>query len=61
MSIHALKVDDAEPESLLVIHRNFDGEHVLEGTTCWCRPEVVEPSDGLDSDAIVEKLERADG
>ena len=61
VSIQALKVDDGEPEGLIVAHRNFDGEHELEGRGCWCRPEVITPDDFRDSEEIVGLLEKADG
>lgn len=56
--IHSVKTDE-EPESALVVHRNFPGQHVFEGTSCWCSPELVKAGD--DVDLAIERLERTDG
>lgn len=58
MSVQALKIDDGA-DGVIVIHRNFSGEHVLEGTSCWCRPVVDDAS--LDAEQITEILEECDG
>lgn len=61
MSVQALKVEDEQPDGVIVVHRNFDGEHVLEGTSCWCRPEVITADSGVDTAEIVANLEGCDG
>lgn len=61
MSVQALKVEDDQPDGVVVVHRRFDGEHVLEGTGCWCRPQIIEADSHIDADAIANELERCDG
>lgn len=57
--IHAFKTAD-EPESRIVIHRNFDGDHDWD-EGCWCRPKVVDADSGADADEIAVELEKPDG
>lgn len=57
MSIQAFKV--ADNSTAIVLHRNFEGEHVWTDS-CWCRPVTV-GMDSLRADSeIVEELERSD-
>jgi hypothetical protein len=58
VTIHAYKVGDED--GVVVVHRNFDGEHE-DSETCWCRPEIITADSEEDANAIVERLEQVDG
>jgi hypothetical protein len=58
VTIHAYKVGDED--GVVVVHRNFDGEHE-DSETCWCRPEILRGDSIESADDIVARLEQVDG
>lgn len=49
--------------ALVIIHRDFEGEHETDGDWCWCQPVLVDPDVSLkDGDEIVAEMnEHLDG